>query len=733
MKKDKQKLEKTDKKNFLSNKGTHYFEYLGSSLLILLIPIIIISIYFNSRFIKQFKEEIYDTVDMELYQISIQVDNKIAQMKETSARLAIEKQFSDATKSKDPYDLLPLINYLALITSANDYYEDIWVNIYRNDYMVTSSTTWKKNLFYSHNFDQNQDIAKEKIDALYQGFRWPLCISLQDISTKNNDDILFILPLYSDYLERDGSIAFKVRKSTFDSMISNRMKSYHALIFIEDNLGNIIYTNSQDQDVDNLTQEDYTKRLLHSESTGWNYYAILPDTQYVFANVSNISREYIITISIILLISGALIIFLLQKLYAPIQTLGEKIKTVIPEDENKNEFKGISKALDILATKNTDLESTLNSNMVDIRNSRLYRLINGAYQSRADFNTDNEELGIPLIYDYVSVLIVHVKSDEIDIKEYAESEKKRLKDIYTIYYCTEVGKKKQIVFIFNSGEEQSARKLAENLMKHALDNHLVLTIGIGCKTSDLTKVGQSFIEASSALDYRFIKGNNTIIDFSEISGNINDKSIYPNSEMMALSNALSAHNQDAILGTLDQIIAIIKKDDMPIYLVRSIISDMMTLINKSISLSEDRSAMTISLSKADNVQEAIELAEKWKEMIKASLKAEKNTEAAMKDIQQYIDDNCLKADFSAYETADRFNLTLPNLSKMFKDYSGKNLIDYTTEIRINTAKKLLCETSLPISEIAEKIGYYNLSSFTRRFKQSLGISPSEYRALHREN
>ena len=92
VKKDKQKLEKTDKKNFLSNKGTHYFEYLGSSLLILMIPIIIISIYFNSRFIKQFKEEIYDTVDMELYQISIQVDNKIAQMKETSARLAIEKQ-----------------------------------------------------------------------------------------------------------------------------------------------------------------------------------------------------------------------------------------------------------------------------------------------------------------------------------------------------------------------------------------------------------------------------------------------------------------------------------------------------------------------------------------------------------------------------------------------------------------------------------------------------------------
>ena len=48
---------------------------------------------------------------------------------------------------------------------------------------------------------------------------------------------------------------------------------------------------------------------------------------------------------------------------------------------------------------------------------------------------------------------------------------------------------------------------------------------------------------------------------------------------------------------------------------------------------------------------------------------------------------------------------------------------------METAKYLLLNTSLSISEISEKVGYYNLSSFTRRFKQSQGINPTEYRSI----
>ena len=139
------------------------------------------------------------------------------------------------------------------------------------------------------------------------------------------------------------------------------------------------------------------------------------------------------------------------------------------------------------------------------------------------------------------------------------------------------------------------------------------------------------------------------------------------------------------------------------------------------------------LSAADTVQEVIDIAEMWKDSIWKSVKAKQKLASSINEIKQYIDANCLKPEFSAYETADRFNLTLPALSKLFKESFGENLIDYTTSMRMETAKQLLMETELSVSEISDKVGYYNLSSFTRRFKQSQGISPTEYRSISRTN
>ncbi|MOA66840.1 HTH-type transcriptional regulator GadW [compost metagenome] len=43
------------------------------------------------------------------------------------------------------------------------------------------------------------------------------------------------------------------------------------------------------------------------------------------------------------------------------------------------------------------------------------------------------------------------------------------------------------------------------------------------------------------------------------------------------------------------------------------------------------------------------------------------------------------------------------------------------------AKNLLAATQLPLKAIAEEVGYYNVSSFIRRFKQLSGQTPGEYR------
>ena len=47
--------------------------------------------------------------------------------------------------------------------------------------------------------------------------------------------------------------------------------------------------------------------------------------------------------------------------------------------------------------------------------------------------------------------------------------------------------------------------------------------------------------------------------------------------------------------------------------------------------------------------------------------------------------------------------------------------------RISQAKTLLNNEELSLSDIANKCGYKNLSTFTEAFKRVMGMLPSEYR------
>ena len=76
-------------------------------------------------------------------------------------------------------------------------------------------------------------------------------------------------------------------------------------------------------------------------------------------------------------------------------------------------------------------------------------------------------------------------------------------------------------------------------------------------------------------------------------------------------------------------------------------------------------------------------------------------------------------------------MTLPAFSKYFKDAMEQNVMDYTIQMRMQRARQLLTETKLPLKDIAEQVGYYNVSSFTRRFRLNQGITPGEYRKLAR--
>lgn len=63
----------------------------------------------------------------------------------------------------------------------------------------------------------------------------------------------------------------------------------------------------------------------------------------------------------------------------------------------------------------------------------------------------------------------------------------------------------------------------------------------------------------------------------------------------------------------------------------------------------------------------------------------------------------------------------------FRNQTGMTPKEYIVKLRMEKAKILLITTKYGISKIANQVGYNQNSSFTRVFKESVGIAPLEYR------
>ncbi|MDH5766951.1 MAG: helix-turn-helix domain-containing protein, partial [Gammaproteobacteria bacterium] len=61
--------------------------------------------------------------------------------------------------------------------------------------------------------------------------------------------------------------------------------------------------------------------------------------------------------------------------------------------------------------------------------------------------------------------------------------------------------------------------------------------------------------------------------------------------------------------------------------------------------------------------------------------------------------------------------------------TGSTLIEYTQNLRIEEAKRLLEAGPMPVDDISITCGYEDASFFRRLFKRLTGLSPSQYRRL----
>ncbi len=92
----------------------------------------------------------------------------------------------------------------------------------------------------------------------------------------------------------------------------------------------------------------------------------------------------------------------------------------------------------------------------------------------------------------------------------------------------------------------------------------------------------------------------------------------------------------------------------------------------------------------------------------------------------YISGHYNDPDISVTTIARSLGLSESHLSHVFKKETSYTLSGYLTSYRMHKAMELLKDCRSKVYEVAEQVGYRDITYFSSTFKKSVGMSPSEY-------
>lgn len=93
---------------------------------------------------------------------------------------------------------------------------------------------------------------------------------------------------------------------------------------------------------------------------------------------------------------------------------------------------------------------------------------------------------------------------------------------------------------------------------------------------------------------------------------------------------------------------------------------------------------------------------------------------------RYIAGHYGDPDMSVGTVADSLEISEGHLSHVFKKETGHTLNTYLTAYRMGRAMELLKDCRAKVYEVAQQVGYQDVTYFSTTFKRLTGLTPSEY-------
>ncbi|WP_072542483.1 hybrid sensor histidine kinase/response regulator transcription factor [Bacteroides mediterraneensis] len=98
----------------------------------------------------------------------------------------------------------------------------------------------------------------------------------------------------------------------------------------------------------------------------------------------------------------------------------------------------------------------------------------------------------------------------------------------------------------------------------------------------------------------------------------------------------------------------------------------------------------------------------------------------MQKVWACIEANVSNPDFNVKVLSGELHMSLATLYRKLKQHTDLSAVELIRHIRMTKAALLLMETSLSVTEVAERVGFNDLPTFRKHFTDMFGVSPSKY-------
>lgn len=469
-----------------------------------------------------------------------------------------------------------------------------------------------------------------------------------------------------------------------------------------------------------------------SSACAW-YYVLAHESASVLTNHLPIVSVWATLCVIMLVIGLTLVLFILMKQYAqPMHRLMQHFS--LPETpENgristpSEHFLQMETALSDLNKARQDQADFLALNQTLLRNSWLNLFIRG----EATYTAPQPHLDIDFPHPNFQAVIASPSPS----KEMLSCILAALDPQHFVTAAFE-SPEKECVLLINHAYDESELPVRLESIAHKVDPSGTLVFGVGILAAGTDLVPASFRCARRALASRYFEKQQRVSVFDPQMPHTEAESALTHvlSQLTNLTNLIRRQSEEEVHQAIDSIIAQLKESNPYPNIMRSIMLLSAMFLTKVVY---DMHGTPESVY-GENLMDAyyrIEGISEFSSRLKrdsACLSAYLSQESSPgnRSVVQYAIHhirNCPPSELFIQSIANALSISTGHLSRVFHQETGRKLVDYLQDVRMEHAARLLAEGQMSNEEICEFIGYSRLQYFSTKFKDHFGLTPNEYR------